>query len=195
MRGNRFYHSGWDKLTKPIRPGADLRRRRQPHFRRAAQLHLGRREPAGRHHLIRGNRARRPLSAMTASAAAPPSQARPPAAAARSRPRTSGAARASARRAIPAMRSPVNILPRASMCRARRRSPIITARTRSARCAASSPVRVAHRLTALVQSVAPKPRPIVGLAIQPFFIPELLRLSADAGTKRRPSRAAHVGSF
>ena len=36
---------------QPIGPGADLRRRRQCHLGRAAQLHLGRREPARRHHL------------------------------------------------------------------------------------------------------------------------------------------------
>ena len=54
---------------------------------------------------------------------------------------------------------------RGRVCSRLPRRRTITARTRSARCAASSPVRVAHRLTALVQSVAPKPRPIVGLAI------------------------------
>ena len=53
---------------------------------------------------IRGRRARPPRSATTGSAAAPPSQARPPAAGARSPHRTSGAARASARRAMPATR-------------------------------------------------------------------------------------------
>ena len=36
---------------QPIGPSADLRRRWQPHLGRPAQLHLGRREPAGRHHL------------------------------------------------------------------------------------------------------------------------------------------------
>jgi YD repeat-containing protein len=36
---------------QPVGPSADLRRRRQPDLRRATQLHLGRREPADRHHL------------------------------------------------------------------------------------------------------------------------------------------------
>jgi YD repeat-containing protein len=59
-----------------------------------------------------------------------------------------GAAPISARRATPATPRPAATTRRASSCRARPTSPIITASTRSARCAAPSPAPRARQLTA-----------------------------------------------
>ena len=73
---------------------------------------------------------------------------RPRAAAARSPRPTSGAARVSARRAMQAVRRRASIMPKASSFPARRRSLIITAPIRSARCGASSPARAARRPSA-----------------------------------------------